>query len=324
MALRVEEYYPNRGMPAVAQSGTLNAAFGTITDDLNPFKKLGNDVDRLDTAQKALYVGGVLPPLRRIGSLPDSIKDDNWTRAALLTSMAAANLPGDLREIMRAKGEFLNLFKGVLPSAKNYKGQHAMNVLDGTFLEPLTRFKWLSDIDKPLYDTKLGAFLQKHLNIRFNPNNIEDIKIPGLKMKGKQIIKDRIVAGIHFEGNYAQRLAGKSLLRISVLGLIMSGLLEMPALVKSITKTKGDISDKSKAFGKQLIKSAGYVGLVTLGIVLTGGMFGTTALGSLAGMAVGSALGLMASNGLNKKVDKFFEPDKKEQKMNPFATNSIA
>ncbi len=318
MTLKIQETYPYHAayMHVNKPAHVPASVFGNN----QPAKPTSNNVDRLDLTQKALYAGGIIPTVRRIGSLPGSIENEDWIRAGSLLGIAAANFPGDFREIARAGGEFKNLVtKGVLPSAKNYAGQHAMTLLDGTFLEKLKNIPLLNNLDKALYDTKFGQFLQRTFKLGFDPKNINEIKIHGLKMGGKQIIADRTVLGVNFNGNYAQRLLGKSLMRVSLLGVAVTSLLEVPALVKSITKTEGNAIDKAKAFGKQLIKSAGYVTLVTAGIIFAGGMFGATALGSLAGMAVGSAIGIMASKGVNNLVDKYLEKDtKKQEQKNPF------
>lgn len=265
------------------------------------------DVNRLDSMQTALYVGGVCPTFRRIQSLPETVKDNNIPRAAMLLGMAGISLPGDVRELLRAKNEIVNIFQnGVMPSTRNYKGQHSMAMLNGTFLEPLVRkYEWLGKADKSLAETRFGSFIIKKLGITVN--SIQEMEIPGLKMLG---VESKTVAAANFEGNYAQKLLGKTLLRIPVLGLAAGVALELPALVKSVTNTEGTNTDKAKVFGIQLAKSAGYIGLTSLAIALGGAALGATAIGSLVGMAVGGAIGLMASHGLNSAIDEVVKKNK--------------
>lgn len=277
-----------------------------------------SDADKLDTAQKVLFAGGIIPTVRRVGSLPDSIEEENYTRAGLLAGVAAMSLPGDLREIMRAVPEVKGLLNGKLPSAVAYQGQHAMNLFDGTFVQKLAnKYKWLGNLDKSLFDTRLRGFLEK--TFKFSVDSVKDLKIPGFKIGNIINLPERVMPAFNFNGNFAQKLLGNTLLRIPVLGLALGGIIELPSLYKSIADTEGTALDKAKAFGKQLIKSAGYVGLVAAGIAVGGALLGATGIGALVGMAIGSAIGITASQGLNKLVDWTFSKNEKKEEVNPFA-----
>ena len=115
------------------------------------------------------------------------------------------------------------------------------------------------------------------------------------------------MTGYKYTGNIFQQTAARSLHRIPVIGVALSTALELPALYNSIAKTKGSLLDKTKAFRKQLIKSAGYVGFSTAGIAIAGAiLYPHSAILGLVGMAVGSTVALIASKALNKQVDKLF------------------
>jgi hypothetical protein len=160
---------------SLQREGTLNCSIPTINPYFitpnntvaDPFMAFKNRTNRLDDKTKSHVAGdvvlstlGVLPMVRRDESVPDKVEQGNLIGAGVQVAVGLANLPGDMREVMRAGDEVKKIFtKGVLPSAKDYKGQHAMTMLDGTLLEKLKRFKWLESLDKPF------AYI---LNLKFN------------------------------------------------------------------------------------------------------------------------------------------------------------
>ena len=292
MDLKVGEFNPGYKMPAA--------------------KRLVDDVNRLDTAQKTLYAGGILPPLRRIGSLPESIKEDNWERAALLTGMAAANFPGDFTQLALAGREMKNIYANGFKNFGKKEYQRGLLFFKGTFFDSLfNKYKWyqnLKNADTTLYSSGFG----ERVKSLFKINDTDSANVKKVFANADDIPAFRI------NGNSVQKIVGRSLLRISKIGLITTSLLEVPALVKSITKTEGTVTDKAKAFGTQLTKSGGYFALATAGIAIGGAVllpYGIVA--ELAGMAVGSALSLMASNSLNKQIDNVVE-NKNSQKEKTF------
>ncbi|OGI00756.1 MAG: hypothetical protein A2Y25_10255 [Candidatus Melainabacteria bacterium GWF2_37_15] len=276
---------------------------------------IDNSIGRLDTAagQALFYSAGVLPPLRRVQSVPDRIKDKNYEGAALQVGVAGLNIFGDLRELELAAKEGADIFsKGVWPSVKNYKGQHAMKLLEGTVAEGLFEkvpfLSKLNDYDDVLYNTRFGKFLQRTLNLGIDEAKTDFIERAPTKIPftNKEILPTNpFMNAYNFKGSYLQQLAGRALHRISKLGLITGIALEVPALIRSITDTKGSYGDKAKAFGKQLIKSSGFVGFTTAGIALAGAALAPTSLIlGLVSMAAGSAIGIIASKEFNKQVDK--------------------
>lgn len=119
-----------------------------------------------------------------------------------------------------------------------------------------------------------------------------------------QAADDRMMFGYKFTGNFTKRTLARALHRIPVISLFLSSAFEIPALIKSATKTEGNFVDKSKAFCKQLIKSAGYIGFTTTTISIMGALtFPISATTGLLGMALGSFIGLKASKWLNKTID---------------------
>ena len=168
----------------------------------------------------------------------------------------------------------------------------------------VNKYSWLEKLDKPIYGTKFGKAM-----INLFQLDVEDVStIKGIGKNAKNI------TALKFAGNGLQKTIGNSLLRVSKAGLITSALIEIPAIIKSVTDTEGSIMDKAEALGKQLVKSAGYVGLINAGIALVGALlFPYGVVAELAGMAVGSAVGIMASNKLNTTINNIFETKIEEE-----------
>ena len=265
--------------------------------------KLKNNVDRLDkstldTQQAVLYALSPLPPARRISSLPDTLEDKNYSRAGLLLGMAAANFPGDVREMGLAGKELKNIFTKGLP-AISYEGQHQAKFFQNTFMSSLPKkYPWLKKLDKTLYSTDFGKTLRKIFNIKITEEPFKTTERL-IFNKGKKLQKFK------FTGNSFQKITGRALMRTPLLGLVPSTILEVPALIKSVQKEEA-IFDKAKSFTKQLCKSAGYVGLLNTGIALVGAtLMPYGYIAALIGMGIGGSVGLMASKHLNKQIDEF-------------------
>ena len=305
LALRVSEFNPGY----IMQNSTYNTVPVNNEQD-TIFNRLKEDIDRLETKtnrhsqinQTTLNALSPLPTVRRIQSLPDTLEENNYPRAGLLVGLAAANFPADLKEMSFAGEEIKNIFtaKNIKEAFKGLKGrpyQHEMSFFRDTILNKLpAKNAWLANADKTLFSTRFGEFLQDKFKLGVDCSDIGETTD---KLTGKKII------GFKFTGNAAQKTLARALHRIPVIGLITTSALELPALIKAISKTEGNTLDKGKAFSKQLIKSAGYIGFTTAAISIAGAItFPYSAVLSLAGMAIGSTIGLMASKELNKLVDK--------------------
>nr|BDD46495.1 hypothetical protein 3 [bacterium] len=261
------------------------------------FSRLKNDVNKLDTIEKTLYTLSPLPPARRVCSMPEAIKEDNNSRALGLMGLAALNFPSDLKEIGIAAQEIKNVFKQGVKGFSGNPYQHEISFFKDTLLDKLPdKYKWLDKADKTLFYTKFGESFQKKFKLNIDWSDVGYTK---------SSLLNKEVVGYKFTGNYAQKTLARALHRIPVIGLLISSAFEIPTLIKSVVKTNGTILDKAKAFGKQLIKSAGYIGFTTAAISAIGAItFPISAVLGLTGMAVGSMIGLQASNKLNKWIDK--------------------
>jgi hypothetical protein len=240
-----------------------------------------------DYLKTGVYALSFLPPLRRMQSSFDAAEDENYFRVAGMAAVAAANLPSDLKDMALA----------VAKPIKPQTHQPFSSFFRGTCLNFLTeKYKWLGNFDKTLFDTKLGKFVLDRFNINLR-NDLKKIKATG------KLSKDMIAIG--FEGNIFKQTIGTSLLRTNVIGLGLSCLFELPAIINS-AKKGNTFGEKTKSVVKQSLKSAANVLLITGGIAITGALFYTGAgfAASLFGMAIGSTLGIQASKNLNKLIDK--------------------
>ncbi len=250
------------------------------------FRHLKDEVNRLDNqaVQTGLDILSPVPTIRRVNSLPGELEDKNYSRAAGVAALAAMNIPADWRELKLAiKNPFV------------YEGQHASKLAKGTFLNPfIKKNNWLnnffSKFDITAYNTGFGKFIREKFNIKIDPKSLK-------RGSSGEMPK------VKFMGNSLQKLAGRTLYRIPVLGLAASSLFEIPALIES-TQIEGSLWDKTKSFCKQLCKSASHITLVNGAIAIGGAMlvpFGF--LPALFGMAIGSAIGLSASQVVRKGLD---------------------
>ena len=258
--------------------------------------KVTNKIDS-KTAKTALAVLEAIPTIRRVNSLPYELDNKNYSRAMGVAMLAAANSPGDIREMGLALREIKNFFKG---NPFTYKGQHQASFFKNTFFDSLVdKIPTLEKLDKSLYDTKIGEKVKATLKIKIAPLEKGGINtIEGLSKNAKKI------STFKFAGNFGQKLIGRALLRIPVLGLAASFAFEIPSLIKSV-ENKGTTVDKVKSFTKQLGKSTGHIALVNGAIAIGGALlmpYGV--LAALGGMAIGSAVGLFASKKFSDKIEK--------------------
>ncbi|NLF84098.1 MAG: hypothetical protein GX568_08980 [Candidatus Gastranaerophilales bacterium] len=246
-----------------------------------------------------VYALGFIPTCRRMQSSFDAAEDGNDFRVAGMAAVAAANIPNDIRETALAYNELKGVKTQGLKAFKGQKYQHRSSFFKGTFLEPLTkRFKILNDIDKTLLETKPGQAIADFFGVA------KQKKEKKIKAIGKY---SKDMKAYTFKGGLFKQVIGKSLLRTNVIGVGLSTLFELPAIYNA-SKIGNTFSEKAKSVFKQTLKSAGNVVLITAGMGLVGGLTATTAgfTASLFGMAIGSTLGIFASKGLNKVIDKIF------------------
>lgn len=216
--------------------------------------KLQNDIVN---SKNLLAVLSPISPARRISSLPDNIKDGNYTRAAGLLGLAVANFPEDSRDI---KAGFNQVFKGIKPGYSYKDYQAPFSFFRGTFLESLTNGNnkfgdKLYNLDKSLFDAKLGEKLRQVLKLQVSdmvPTNRFDIN-------------QNPVLAFKLEGKPFARLIGRALLRLPVLSVLALSMLELPAIIKAC-QNQGSCKENLISGSKQLSKSAVNVISILAGI----------------------------------------------------------
>lgn len=324
---RINSQY-DRANPGIANrsffSGITGGEDASLLRDFleirNSLRSVAEEVDRLDTgtgddtldvAENTMFATGFIPTIRRLNSIPQNIEDDNWVRPAALAGVAALSLPGDWREMVFAGKDIGNIYRtgGHLSSlaentAKN-QYQHGLSLFKGTFLEHFVeKRKWISNMDKTLFDTNFGRFIRRIFNVE-QLSAVEGEGFIYRKVCGSE------VPALRFAGGRCKEFIGRALLRTPVLGIALSTALEIPAIIQSACG-EGGFMEKAGSVAKQVVKSAGFIGLVQGGIT-AGSTLAVMAFppagaaAALVGMAIGSAGGVMLSQHLNKKIDSAFE-----------------
>jgi len=279
------------------------------------FYSLKNQVNKLDEAalkhgeiSKGVFAAlSPIVPIRRISSLPDNIKDGNYTRAGALVGLMAINLPEDSRDIGAA---IKQVCKNQLPNYNYKEFQTPFSFFRGTLLEPLVNKmgKWgakLHEFDKPLYDSKFGELCKKVFDFdmvdydgtkRFVPRVIQD-------ETGKTVVKNLEVYAAKVEGSAIGKVVGNSLLRIPIISTLVLSAMEIPAIIKAFCKPEST-KDKAINGSTQILKSSVNVSSILTGIGVFGSLLkGRGPVGSLIGMGLGSVAGAYASKEIGSKID---------------------
>ena len=306
------------GMDACVSGAEKQDSVAQFASVANPFEEFKQDSNvqpsikeqiKSPKGKATLNALGIFPPVRRDVSAVDKYEEGNYLGAGLQVAMGLANLPGDVTQMGLAvrdgKEATKALFGKGLKTIPKKEYFRECSFFRSTFLEkymkPLfVKYPWLKKLDSSIMRNKFGDFIRDLFKI-----DIEDIgKVDGVTKGAQQITT------VKFAGNGFKQVIGGSLLRLSPLALITSAVTEVPALVNAVTKTEGTALDKTKAFGKQLLKSASFVGVVNAGIAVGGAAFALTPFGAAAellGLALGSAVGITAARAVNKKIDNIFE-----------------
>ena len=263
--------------------------------------------DNLNAVEQTLV--NSVAPARRITGLPEMVRQGDSAAAIALAGLTLVSLPEDCRDVRDAckHSTCLIRHKKFATPYDFGKYQHDFSFFRGTLLhEGMKRVKSergkrivskLYDADKTVYNTKFGKFIKNLLGI--SDGKLVESKIKNLY--GKEVPVQEMIIKHDFLS--LKDLTGRAMKRTSVLGLAFMSLLEVPKIVKSITKNK---DDKAKHFGIQCSKSALNILGITIGMGYAGALGNKKygALGSLLGMGIGVLGGVSASNWLQKKLFK--------------------
>lgn len=273
--------------------------------DCQPQKK--KEEDDFNPVEKTVV--STVAPARRLCDIPDMVRSGDTIAAIGLAGLTVVSLPEDCRDLKAAYNHSsCVLRKRRISAPYNYhKYQHDFSFFRGTLLhEAMKRVKsergkkivdnlYKSDIT--LYNTKFGKWVQNILGIENGKNIKSSIK----NLYGQEVSVQKIIVKKDFLG--LKELTGRAMKRTSLLGLAFMGLLELPKIIKSITKCD-DAQEKTKSFAKQVGKSSLNVFGVTAGMGYIGAIGAKKygALGSLIGMGLGVIAGAGASKWIQNQL----------------------
>jgi len=247
--------------------------------------------------------------VRRLACLPEEINQGHYAKAAGLTTLMAINLPEDTRDLKAAAKQ---IFTKEIP--EHYKvAQAEFSFFRGTVLEPVVNKLGkigvkLHQIDKTLYDTKLGKSLRNRFGVeiddyigtnRFIKQIVEDYENPK-----KYIIDNDIeVLALKLKGKPFGKLVGNTLLRIPVISTYIMAGLELPSIYRAFAAPeKGE--DKAICGTAQIVKSTVNMTTITAAVGIFGALLkGKGPVGSLVGMGIGSVVGAHLSKQATEKID---------------------
>ena len=273
--------------------------------DCQPQKK--KEEDDFNPVEKTVVSS--VAPARRLCDIPDMVRSGDTIAAIGLAGLTIVSLPEDCRDLKAAYNHSsCVLRKRRISAPYNYhKYQHDFSFFRGTLLhEAMKRVKSergkkivdnLYKADITLYNTKFGKWVQNILGIENGKNIKSSIK----NLYGQEVSVQKINVKKDFLG--LKELTGRAMKRTSLLGLAFMGLLELPKIIKSITKGD-DAQEKTKSFAKQVGKSSLNVFGVTAGMGYIGAIGAKKygALGSLIGMGLGVIAGAGASKWIQNQL----------------------
>lgn len=273
--------------------------------DCQPQKK--KEEDDFNPVEKTVVSS--VAPARRLCDIPDMVRSGDTIAAIGLAGLTVVSLPEDCRDLKAAYNHSsCVLRKRRISAPYNYhKYQYDFSFFRGTLLhEAMKRVKSergkkivdnLYKADITLYNTKFGKWVQNILGIENGKNIKSSIK----NLYGQEVSVQKINVKKDFLG--LKELTGRAMKRTSLLGLAFMGLLELPKIIKSITKGD-DAQEKTKSFAKQVGKSSLNVFGVTAGMGYIGAIGAKKygALGSLIGMGLGVIAGAGASKWIQNQL----------------------
>lgn len=330
---RQKERFPQFSDDIYQVQRTINniqSVSGTIRSDIERIDQFISN--NSESTKNILTVLSPVIPFRRVTSVPDKIKDKDYSGALMSLGLAATLLPEDLRDMRDAikqlnhivlpkklkdliKEKNPKIFENFINYAPKYdykEYQVPFSFVKGSFLESLmnkypnklTHFIYQND--KSLYDTKLGEIVQDFLKIENADEIIIDSKVPKIVLSdGKYSIMKLPTLALKLEGSKFGKLICRAMQRTTTYGLIAVSLVSLPSIIKAFNKPKNK-KDKLENCGRQTVKTV--ISIVTgiSGIALGGSILASLGpLGSVIGMGLGCTVGSYISN----KIAKSFKLD---------------
>lgn len=262
-------------------------------------------VEKADSNIAVAAAESTLPMFRRVASLPEKLRNNEYLPAVGLTGLALMNLPEDWRDVKAAGKQVLSKVD------KNYHydplynratHQHSFSFLRGTAIEKHVNkktkqgskfFSWLKKSDTTLAKSKFGMWVQNQLGVSMEHVN-RQTKILNAEGHAAKAYK--------FKGSAFGKMTARAMKRIPVLSVAALALIEMPKILKSFANGETRYNKVDDAV-KQTVKSGVNVTSILAGVGY-GGAIGAKyggAFGSLLGMGVGAITGSKTS----QKIQEF-------------------
>lgn len=251
---------------------------------------------KVNPESKTNVVAEGMPIFGRINSVPEKIKEKDYTPAMGLVSLAIMNGPEDLRDVMSAYKQIKEGFpdpKTFHSGYDNKKAQHPFSFFRGTifgeYLNPNSKdcpnpklaIKLIEE-DKTLWNTKLGKWVKKIFKIEELKESTTIEKIESTKQNPKYIFAKKFITNNPFKDTIARAMT-----RTTKLGTLTLGGIEATHVAHQVANGEN--------FFEELGKSA-----ITFGsTVAATGVFGAIGAkhlgptGSLVGMSLGAITGAM-------------------------------
>lgn len=313
-----------------------------VKDTFEAFRRSTNnvkmEVNKLDNfvpknkevLQNTFTALGFVVPLRRISSLPDKLDNKDYIGTTGALAIAGILLPEDLRDtrdgarqvihkilpesiqykIQKRFPKFYENFINYAPKYNQKECQTPFSFIRGSFLEkPINKhicnkyghalYEW----DKPLIKTKLGEKIMNLLKVKdngweFTKRNVKRV----VEDEGKYIVADSAVNAIKFKGSKVGKLICRALNRTTKFGAIALSAICLPSIIKAFVKPEKP-QEKLVNGSKQALKSTISVVSTLSGIGLIGALLAPIGpAGSVAGMAIGSAIGAYISTKINNII----------------------
>ncbi len=233
-----------------------------------------------------------VPVVGRTAPVQELVKNKEYLPVTNIFSQLALYGPEEIREINNA----IKQFRGNYTPAYDYKiAQHPFSYFRGTFLNkyinPFSDKCLLSkasamklcNFDKSLAETKFGYLVKKEFGYSEVeiPTDIDNI-----------FEQKKLTARIIKSNSNIARLIGRTMLRLPLIGLIISGALEISHVAHEVNRGEDVLGEISQAISR------------FIGTNILTGIFG--AIGSVfgpIGSIIGASLGAMSSAVLSKVFD---------------------
>ena len=295
----------------------INKVRAVFKDFINTTNTLQSRVNAIDTKlekhenttgliKKILTCLAWIIPIRRVNSVPDKIENKDYLATAGAIAVAGVMLPEDLRDM---KDAYNQIFHGKRPIYDYDNCQAPFRFIRGTLVEPIVnKMKkygyYLHEFDKSFAETKLGEKIRKLLKVSLGKFEETGREVPIVIKDGENYLStmEKVYAQ-KLKGSFISKLIYRAMQRTTVIGAVLLFVIGIPSIVKAFKKPK-NTQDKIKNASKQTLKVSISVASVLSGIGIVGALGASRFkyVGSVVGMGIGSVIGSLFANKVNKNI----------------------